>query len=306
MDLGARLQCDIPPGLTGEEQSLALLTCLRNATADELITQIHKLTVQDYNSDIIFEPVSGDAFGVLPQPPNVLADNYTSMVPIPAIFGWSTNDSSWTIADPDDKGEDYDKFLLFVKSVIARIYPGKVDTMLEKVLEIYNVTDPTELSPYDVRSIDAVLRTDLEMESFIVKEARQFSKFAAGTFAPAKTFVYQYDHRPSYNTDPLWQGVRHMDEAGMVLGLPNGQNPLTYPVTSEDDRTVSELMTTMWSNFAKFGDPTPEPLGGVKWPEFGHTSDHQGLLVIRPELEVKEYVRNDPVVFWTGSSGLDD
>ena len=284
---------------------------------------------------IIFTPVSGDAFGFLPQYPSKMASNSSSLVPIPMIFGWSSNDSSWTVNDPHDKGVNYANFRGFLKMYISLLYPDQDQKKLEEALLIYNATDSSELSPYDVRYRESLAQTDLFMESFIVKEARQFSRATGGDDneqvradsaefteggannadsvtestdrGKAKTFVYQFDYRPSYKDNPEWQGVTHMDERGMVLGLPNGPNQYTYPVTSEDDRTVADMMTTMWSNFAKYGDPTPQALsGGVKWPEFGHKSSDQNLLLIRPVPEVRRFDRDEPVVLWTGSSGLDN
>ncbi|GFR94486.1 carboxylic ester hydrolase [Elysia marginata] len=308
--LGKRLNCQISEKETERDQSQALLKCLRGQTPENLMANITELTKKDYNSEIIFVPVSGDAFGFLPELPSELASNYTTMVPIPTIRGWSSNDSSWTIDDPFDKGVSYDAVATYLRAVIYALYPGDFPTMFKTALDIYNLTDSSVLSPYDVRSIYIQLRTDLFMESFIVKEARQFSKAASELAVTpdkkAKTFVYQYDYRPSYQTGPAWQGVTHMDEMGMVMGLPNGPKPLTYPVTNEEDHAVGELMTTMWSNFAKYGDPTPKPLdNGVKWPKFGHTYGNQSLLVIRPKPVVREYDRDEPVVLWTGDSGLD-
>ena len=247
------------------------------------------------------------------------------------MFGWSSNDSSWTVNDPDDKGENYLMFAMGINAYISSFYPSQAtEVMYERALEIYKATDPSTLSPYDVRYIDILLRTDLFMESFIVKEARQFSRAAGNNGGSArksaenratiadgvasradsgkpKTFVYQYDYRPSYKQNPKWQGVKHMDELGMLLGLPNGRYPLSFPNTNETDRRVAEMMTTMWSNFAKYGDPTPQALhGGVKWPEFGHKSSDQNLLLIRPVPEVRRFDRDEPVVLWTGSSGLDN
>lgn len=309
LDLGKKLNCNLTRTQSERNQSQALLTCLRDQTPKNLIDKVADLT-KAYNSDIIFVPVSGDAFGFLPQTPSELAANYTNLVPIPTIFGWSSNDSSWTVQDRDNNGENYDSLVAMLNAYISILYPTQPQNMLQKALEIYNITDPTKLSPYDVRAADIKFRTDLFMESFIAKEARQFSRAAAEfnstTGSKVKTFVYQYDYRPSYKTNPLWQGVTHMDERGMVMGLPNGPNPFTYPVTNQNDRIVGEMMTTMWSNFAKFGDPTPDMVSGIKWPVFGHKSGDQSLLKIRPNPEVRQFDRYKPVVLWTKSSGLDD
>ncbi|RUS69920.1 hypothetical protein EGW08_022319 [Elysia chlorotica] len=242
---------------------------------------------------------SGDSFGFLPEPPAALAAKTDDIVDIPMIVGWTSEDSSWVVPDPEGDGLTYQEFSNALQMSIGTTYPSdQVPALYQKALVHYNMTDPSGLTPYDIRSVGIDISTDVTMKSFIVKEARQFSKAAAGS--GAHVFVYEYRHRPSYSVNPAWQLVTHMDEEGMCLGLPNGPSDLSYPQTSHHDRHVSELMTTWWSNFAKYGTPSPD------WPKFGHRQDDQQILVIRPQPEVKQFDDHEPVVLWTGSSGLDE
>ena len=36
---------------------------------------------------------------------------------------------------------------------------------------------------------------------------------------------------------------------------------------NEEDSKVSLMMTTMWTNFVKFGNPTPDPEQGLIWEQ---------------------------------------
>ncbi|CAL4091507.1 unnamed protein product, partial [Meganyctiphanes norvegica] len=38
------------------------------------------------------------------------------------------------------------------------------------------------------------------------------------------------------------------------------------PLTSKDDLRVKQIMLKLWTNFAKFGNPTPSPINGIIWP----------------------------------------
>ena len=255
---------------------------------------------------MIFIPVTGDPDGFLPKHPSELAADTQSMTPISAMFGWTTHDAAWTAYDPENDGIDYATFTGELAYTLSIYYPQDPG-MYQRLLNLYGASDPTKLSPIDVRSIAVKQRTDSAFESPIVKEARQFSRAASKSVFGKKVFVYQYDYRPSYNSgNPEWWGVVHMDDRGMIMGLPNGTNTFTYPSTNDDDRKVADMMTTMWSNFAKCEDPTPQPLAdGTKWPAFGHTVGDQDILVIRPQPEVKQYTRDAFVELWTGDTGLD-
>ena len=254
--------------------------------------------MNDFGSGIIFVPVSGDSFGFLPEHPALLAANTKDIVPIPMILGWTTDDSSWYVNDPEDDGLTFAEFLQFIQIGIGLAYPpDQVQSIVHAVLTMYNMTDPSGLDPYHIREVAMELITDFSMKSFMAKEARQFSKAAEGS--RAKVFVYEYHHRPSYSVNPAWQRVTHMDDEGMGLGLPNGPRELSYPQTSAHDRKVSELMTTWWSNFAKYGEPSPS------WPKFGYQQGDQQLMIIRSNPGVKQFDGDDPVVLWTGSSGLE-
>lgn len=296
--IGQKLKCPLPNGIGGKQGSRDLLACLTNATAEELIDAVHNVTVSDYNSAIIFVPVSGDHYGFLPEHPSELAAKTQEIVPIPMIFGWTSDDSSLYVPDPEDNGLTIEEFSTFIQGYLRTTYlPEDVGELYAQALTIYGMTNVSSLTPTEIRSAAVDLITDVTIRSFIVKEARLFSKAAVGT--SAKVFVYEYHHRPSYSTNPRWQGTTHMDEEGMVLGLPQGPTGLSYPSTSVHDRHVSEMMTSMWSNFAKYGQPSPI------WPQFGHTLHNQKMLLIRPNLLVSDFDRNDPVKLWTGSSGLD-
>ncbi|GFR61402.1 carboxylic ester hydrolase [Elysia marginata] len=272
---------------------------LRNVTSEDFVGGIKDLTMNDFQSAIIFVPVSGDHFGFLPEHPSVLANKTSDIVSIPVVLGWTADDSSWYVPDPDDNGLTFEEFASFVQSYISISYtPAEAGPLYQRVLRQYNISASSNLTTLDIRSVAAQLITDATVRSFTVKQARHFSRAAVGS--EAKVFVYEYRHRPSYSTNPTWQGTTHMDDEGMCLGLPHGPKPKTYPKTSVHDREASEMMTTMWSNFAKYGQPSPI------WPQFGHTADDQKMLLIRPSPGVVQFDSNESVELWTGSSGLDD
>jgi len=52
---------------------------------------------------------------------------------------------------------------------------------------------------------------------------------------------------------------------------------------------MSKLLTTMWSNFIKFGNPTPRPVDRVKWKPA--TEENREYLLIGNKMHM-EYLSN--------------
>ncbi|GFR88936.1 carboxylic ester hydrolase [Elysia marginata] len=310
LDLGRRLNCSLPATGSRANTSRDLLTCLRATPVDILVGESVAMQEGPYRSNIIFVPVSGDTLGVLPETPEQLLAKTAELVAIPTIVGYTTDDGTWLVADSENDGVTYTEFTHYVNAYITQFFPpSQRAEILQRVRAAYLPSNPADLAPAQLRAILSKITTDLTMAAFIVKQARLFSRAGDHVTNGAKpgTFVYQFDYRPSYSTAPLWHGVGHTDEKGFVLGLPPGPDPFSYPNTTLEDRYVAEIVTTMWADFAKFGDPTPQPFNwpeGLRWPRFGHAPHNQDLLLIDVEPMVKQFDRNQPVVAWTGSSGI--
>ena len=58
---------------------------------------------------------------------------------------------------------------------------------------------------------------------------------------------------------------------------------------SSDDNIFSELMMTIWTNFAKYGDPSIK--GQLDWPEFNSSSEF--YVVLDSEVEIKKSLRKE-------------
>ncbi|XP_059051074.1 esterase E4-like [Achroia grisella] len=85
----------------------------------------------------------------------------------------------------------------------------------------------------------------------------------------------------------------HSDEIGYLFDVSFFKdNP------SLEDRTVIDRITTLWANFAKYGDPTPEitDLLPVKWPII--TKDMRPYLNIDKDIKVEHRNFNDRMAFW--------
>lgn len=98
----------------------------------------------------------------------------------------------------------------------------------------------------------------------------------------ADTYVYRFDIKastaPAQEGLPAWSGVPHRYDLIFVWGLPFWV-PLGNGTAQWDnaDKRVSEIIMTMWANFAKTGNPTQMGVY-IKWDKFD--VQQQGVLII--------------------------
>lgn len=145
------------------------------------------------------------------------------------LFGQSKNQS-----DSDDET---------VATIIRRYYLGK-----SRDINVEGQADGDLLD----------LFTDLGMSLGVAEAAQYHSEIAT-----RPTFLYELTHRPSLSFSSLYAsgtgftgldfGVSFSDDLFFLFHGLNRVNALR----TEDDRQTSETMVKLWTNFAKYGDPTP-------------------------------------------------
>ncbi|ELU08147.1 hypothetical protein CAPTEDRAFT_226317 [Capitella teleta] len=131
----------------------------------------------------------------------------------------------------------------------------------------------------------------------------------------ADTYVYIQGYR-SPNATSLyeeWMGAPHNCEVPYVWGYPR---LLHNPAVREDSEIVWDIIgwidpvdvdftnyfQTMWSNFARFGDPTPEPVEAPEgndpttWLKF--SEGEYNYLETDWDIELKQDYRQRDYVFW--------
>ena len=84
----------------------------------------------------------------------------------------------------------------------------------------------------------------------------------------APVYMYEFAHRPQtiYNPNKEWMGVVHGDNVGYDFGIP--WLPKFRPSYPPADRNVSLFIMAVYANFAKTGEPTPQPVSGVTWERY--------------------------------------
>ncbi|CAG9791837.1 unnamed protein product [Diatraea saccharalis] len=100
--------------------------------------------------------------------------------------------------------------------------------------------------------------------------------------------VYQYLF--SYVDGSQEEGAAHSAELKYLFGMPDF-NELT-----EDEKSISDSMVTMWTNFVKFGNPTPAASGLVTW--IPSTSESRPYLVIDNNMRMESRIYKERMAFW--------
>lgn len=83
-------------------------------------------------------------------------------------------------------------------------------------------------------------------------------------FAPVYMFEFAYRSKVSFGYP--WMGVVHGNNIMYDFGIPFLPNsPFKYDTT---DRNISLFIMAVYANFARSGNPTPQPVSGVTWERF--------------------------------------
>ena len=112
----------------------------------------------------------------------------------------------------------------------------------------------------------------------------------------APVYMYEFAHRPQtiFNTNKKWMGVVHGDNVAYDFGIPMLQKFLPY--YTADDRQVSSFIMAVYANFAKTGEPTPQPVSGVTWERYN--SSHRAYLRVDVNPKMAASFAPRRMAFW--------
>ena len=111
----------------------------------------------------------------------------------------------------------------------------------------------------------------------------------------AAVYMYEFAHRlTNASLGAEWMGVIHFDNAPFDFGIP--LLPTLPTKYGDADKNVSSFIMQVYANFAKFGDPTPQPVNGVIWKAFN--SSHRAYLRVdvNPKMAASFFPRR--MAFW--------
>jgi para-nitrobenzyl esterase len=120
--------------------------------------------------------------------------------------------------------------------------------------------------PVGVTTVPKTAR-DLARDAAFGWQTWSWARLQAET-GKSKVFYYYFDQHPDYPKDSPREGYGspHGQEVAYVFQHLDASNPQT----TKSDIAISEIMSTYWTNFAKYGNPNGE--GVPQWPAFSDTN----------------------------------
>lgn len=168
---------------------------------------------------------------------------------------------------------------------------------------------------YDEVIYEMVLQqyTNWDMPNDAMENMRQYLKFGSDLVFLAPTvqladlynemnvpvYLYVFSHHNKSSSDP-WN--YHQLELAYLFGSPFTDISI-YEKTeySDQDRTVSKMMMELWTNFAKFGNPSRYSRGRsgyqVRWSEYTNSTSFY-LEVSNGSARVMRHLRAGKMDFW--------
>ena len=110
----------------------------------------------------------------------------------------------------------------------------------------------------------------------------------------APVYMYEFAHR-SNNASfyPEWMGVAHEEDLPYDFGIPLLPRFSEYDAV---DKNISLFVMAVYANFARTGDPTPQPVSGVTWERYN--TSHRAYLRVDASPKMEAAFAPRRMAFW--------
>ncbi|CAG9859230.1 unnamed protein product [Phyllotreta striolata] len=246
------------------DSSRNMVDCLKNVDFQKIIEQAKSYVVWDYDPVIPFRPVIEPKSTKNPfltdRPIDIIKSGEAMDVPV--ILGFTSNDGGFKVAGFDDKmvKEFSEQFDEIAPVSLLYYYEKDSKTLTNKIKEMYFPNKPINNSLKEIG--------DLFTDRWFFKCAEDFSRLRA-KYYKQPVYLYMFSYKAKTSTSKL---IMQRDEDYGVIHWDDLQHlfPIGPGISTESDKKMDRVMTTLWTNFAKTGNPTPEisDLIPNKWSPF--------------------------------------
>ncbi|XP_059172302.1 cocaine esterase-like [Physella acuta] len=257
--VGDKVNCTQP-------DSDGFLVCMRGVEAGRIINASHDVRT-NAGYDVMFIPRVETVYRVIPDLPlNLLLTGRLNHVH--TIRGYNTHEA-WYFLDNTTEETTREGFRQNLMGVLSPFNIPNILDLLNHYEDVYlgNTTD----RKYIQRQLLAALSDTV----FIVPTVQEILLESRAS-PNHQHYLYEFRYKKSVSALPDWVHAVHGDEVPFVFHAfgshffwPEGRG------ATQNDTDVSELMMALWTNFARFRDPTHNGTA-VTWEPL--TTSHLNLL----------------------------
>ena len=263
-------------------QSDSFLRCLRRIDAANLTNAGDE--VSNIMESAWLLPRVENSFGVLPKAPiEMLAQGQFNHVD--TVRGFNSHEiGAIKIRNNTVRVTSKEMFIEYTRNFLRPYALSHMDELLYMFTDTYLGSNN---DPDYIERKAAEANSDFLFVGSILAELKM-----AASKSPGNThYLYRFDYRDSFSTQPSWVHARHTDELKHIFGMDQLDLPFygldSAPKTLED-LTMTDRMMNLWTNFAKTGDPTSS-YSVLTWSPF--TATRQWMMNINTTTSVTEFSR---------------
>ncbi|PIK41875.1 putative carboxylesterase 5A [Apostichopus japonicus] len=268
-----------------------IINCLRTKSAEDI--SLVKIPESPDKPFLPFGPVVDGRF--LLDYPMKLYQAGLIRVKADILIGFNNNEGGYgLLATRGPSGIDLSKFgvdmfRLMMVQEFSKLVPGDLSNLISRIEDIYSgpegITDQTAF-----QTLGHIIG-----DGFVIAPSLAIADYTSES--GFYTFVYEFQHRPSYYHGPEFVGADHGAEEPLVHGFPfltkERQGSFTF---TEEEKSLSDVMMTYWANFAKYSDPNGEKFELPYWPPYSYTE--KTYMQLRPIPEIAGNLKPNKVAFW--------
>jgi carboxylesterase type B len=296
------------------DAEIDMVACLKDLGARELLRAGDIRCTPGYVC-LGFAPVVDGPGGFIPDLPLTLRENLGEDS-VPLLSGINRDDGSlFTVLFVPESivgGFNHSEFEHYLDNRILRLYEPRLTP--EQFTEVFDAHNFFYTNwPYidDLEANRQAINKLLTDSSFGYPWDRQAK--INSQYAPTYTYVVAF---MGFNASEFtaWMGVPHAAELTYVWGY--GYLPTNPEVRNDtggaidavgelpEDIAFTRYVQTLWTNFAKYGNPTPSPVQApfndtlTVWPEY-RADDNFKVFYLDTEISVKERYKQLNYYFYT-------